>query len=301
MEIGKLPMAIVGITIAVIVCAVILIPVVQDATATNDTFVNKGYFYVDSIEDGDSWNYHFEDGVLTINGVQAPTPSDNTYPDGLTIFFTEHITARFNTSGKIVIKGQTNSTCEGIDLTISNGTITGTYTHGGTVTNANNWQYTKFVGMSTSVEDRVMSQPVPQYLHKDSLIDTTGFTYSSKLSSYYVVSVTGSIDDGITINMFSQGDGSPILQTTVSNIQMDYTQSNTHDDLYILNKITFDLTKDGVTDTATYTIYTVPASVTADRLVQIDSTTAQLINVIPLLVIIGIVMLAVGAMIYYRR
>ena len=297
-------MKIVGITVAILVSitvlAGVLMPVLDDATAKTDTYVNKGYFYVDSIDGDDSINYHYENGVLTINGVEVPAPSDSTYPEGITIFFTEHISVRMD-NGLIRIKGQVNQGCSAIDLTATSGSITGTYTYGsGPTTSTASWTYTKFVGMVTTDTDRVMSQPVPQYVHSDSLIDTTGFTRAANINEYYVISVSGTIDDGVTVNLYTQGAGSPVTLVTVSDAKINYTPVEGHDDLYLVDNITFTLTKDSASDNVTYSIYTVPAEVTADRTDPMSDNEIAILAAVPIMIIVAI-LLGVIALIIRSR
>lgn len=295
MDIKAFPALIVGVVVALVLAGATL-PIWAHTLAKEDTFTNKGYFYVDSVTGEDSINYHFENGVFSINGVEVPAPSDSTYPDGLTVFFTEHITVRMD-QGTIRIKGQVNQACSAIDLTATEGTITGTYTYGsGPTTSTANWTYTKFVGMVTTDTDRVMSQPVPQYVHKDSIIDTTGFTRAPNINEYYVISVYGSIENGIEVNLYTQGAGAPVTLVTVSDIKVNYTEVNGYEDLYKVDNITFTLTKDDKTDNVTYSIYTVPSEVTAERSAPMDGATGALVAIIPLLMVAGLV---TGAVVWF--
>ena len=57
-------MKIVGITVAILVSitvlAGVLMPVLDDATATTDTFTNEGYFYMQKISAEDTETYTFD-------------------------------------------------------------------------------------------------------------------------------------------------------------------------------------------------------------------------------------------------
>lgn len=292
-----MPILIVALVIGIIMATTAILPLASDYSEAK-TFKNEGYFYVDSVTGEESINYHYENGVFSINGVEVPAPSSSTYPDGLTVFFTEHITVRMD-QGTIRIKGQVNQACSAIDLTATEGTITGTYTYGsGPTTSTANWTYTKFVGMVTTDTDRVMSQPVPQYVHKDSIIDTTGFTRVPNINEYYVISVYGSIDSGIEVNLYTQGAGSAVTLVTVSDITVNYTEVKGYDDLYKVDNITFTLTKDDKTDNVTYSIYTVPAEVTA--IPDNPDTYKNLIKIVPLMAFIMLVV-AAAAMIISKR
>lgn len=290
-----MPILIVALVIGIIMATTAILPLASDYSEAK-TFSNEGYFYVDSVEDGESINYVLSDGILTINGVAVAPPSSTTYPDGLTVFYTEHIVFRYD-GGAIKIRGQVNSNATAINLVITEGTITGTYTSS-TGDHDASWTYTEFVGMVTTEESRIMAKNTPQYINSDSLIDTTGLSHPANMD-FYVIHLTGSMDDGMTINLYNQSSGAAIDDITVSNIAINTIEVEGYIDLYKLNSVTFTLTDTNeVSSDVTFTVYTVPAEVTADP--DNPDTYKNLIEIVPLMAFIMLVV-AAAAMIISKR
>lgn len=314
MEIGKLPMAIVGITIAVIVCAVVLIPVVQESTQANDTFTNDGYFRMTKISSTDddmtiTWDYT-KPYIFTINGVDANIPYGSTtgviFP--YSAFSSDDWAVRFGATSNganvnLALFGANNgiqwsvlsTEQKNVTITLSGGTAT-FLKEGGTATTKT--YDTLFIPDDNG--DYIMKKSnVPVYVNGDSIIAVTGRSEVTinGASSNYNLNVEGTIDDGFTVSVIYPTSG-----VTISDIVVTSSQDASHIDLYKFDKVQFkSVDGDENENSFTYSQMIVPYQVTAERSVHPDATTTQLINVIPILVIIGIVMLAVGTMIYYRR
>lgn len=293
----KLIPLVITLVVGIILAGSVLMPVINDVTAKSDTFVNEGYFYVDSVENQDSMTYKFEDGALTINDEVVALPTGSEYPDGLTIFYTEHICVRYD-DGYFKVRGVANHNCYYMDVTVEEGTITGTYQWTDTPATVN-WTYTEFVGMVGESTNRVMGKSMPHFMNSDSYLETTGLSNFGTIG-YAVVHIAGSIEDGVTVNLYNQGSGAALTNLTVSNIQIDKTDVTDYVDLYKINKITFDVTDGANTATATYTIYTIPASVTADRANPMPDGQAAILTAIPVLIITALVVMAAGAL-YLKR
>lgn len=284
---------IVGVTLAafvsLVVLAAVLMPILDYTTATSDTYTNDGYFYVDSVEDDDSITYVFQDGALTIDGDPVSLPTGSQYPDGLTILYTEHICIRYD-EGLMKVRGVANHNCFYLNITATNGSITGEYQWTTGDPASITWSYTEFVGMADEKTSRVMGTSSPHYINSDSYLETTGLTKFTNMNAYYVVHIAGSMDDGMTVKIYNQGSGAEITTVTVSDAQINTTAVEGHDDLYLVSSITFTASDGTYTDNATYTIYTLPAEVTADRSDPIPSNQAQLLMVIPIMIIVAILL-----------
>ena len=294
MEIGKLPMAIVGITIAVIVCAVLLIPVVQESTTTHETFINEGYFRMNKITTGNlSFNWDYDTpGTITVNGENIQYNNNSGLELSVVCSDTFYLRIRDN-NASFIYNGPggnvvADSTGESLTVTIvdnsgtvTNGTDTKTFTNTGDIYHISN------------TGDYVMKKSNESaYMNSDSQIFIRGV---SRIGTHYVsFVVSGDIEDGPTITA---------SDVTLDNVKMNSTPISNYIDLYKFDSVTFDATYTGESTptSVTYSYVVVPYQVIAERSVHPDATTTQLINVIPILVIIGIVMLAVGTMIYYRR
>ena len=299
MELKKIIVPMITILVCVLVVGAVL-PVFADTSASEDTFTNKGYFYVDEVVEDQSITYKFEDHKFYINGEETALPTGSQYPDGLTILYTEHICIRYD-GGYMKVRGVANHNAYYLNITVTNGTITGNYEW--TVDNPNatvNWTYTEFVGMYPTETDRIMCKSEPQYLKTDSVIDTTGLVNLTNITGYYVVHITGTISDGITVKFYNQGNGAEINTITAEDITINKTEVSTHEDLYKVNSITFVANDGSHTDNVTFTIYTIPAEVTADRVVSMDPAMSTLFNMIPLIIVAGLVLSAVGLYLYRR-
>lgn len=290
---------IVGVMIAVMIGIItiggVMVPVINDAVATTDTFTNDGLYYVDSVPDGESINYRFENGIIYVNDVAVISPEfESVYPDGVSIIFTEHIVLRYAAgSSTIGIRGQLNTNAYGLDITVSDGTITGTYANADGEDSTISWTYTDFFGIVPE-SDRVMAF-APMYVNADTNVFVTGLVALSGFSTYYIMNVSGSIDEGFTATLYTQGSGSLVEGVTVTST-IDYDVVDNHEDLYKLNAVNFTLerTSDGVeqTATATFTLMTVPQEIIAERSNPMDSAASGILTIAPLMVIISLLVMA---------
>lgn len=290
MDVKAIPALIVGVMVAVVMVGAVL-PVFAETTAEQDTFRNSGYFYVDSVDDDETITYAYENHTLTVNGDNVPLPTGSQYPDGLTIIYTEHICIRYD-GGDLKVRGVTSHSIATMNITVSEGNITGNYywTTSPETERAIEWTYTEFVGIVPETTDRVMCKSEPQYIQSDSHIETTGLTKLTNINATHVIHISGTYDDGMTVNLYSSSNGDEITTLTVENISVNATEIRGYDDLYKLNSVTFDVT-DGVnTDSVTYTIYTIPAEITVDKTVHPDAVLSTLINLLPLMAGAGLVL-----------
>ena len=308
-------MAIVGITIAVIVCAVVLIPVVQESTEITTTFTNDGYFrmthYGTDTDITITWSsdkpktFVVNDEEITINY--------DVSGGSVTVIADTNFLVRFNESSKsltwVGTSGGSYGANESATFTFLEGTVNATLIANGN-TQTRTTTYTDVYVPSLNGSFVMKKYDKPSYLNADSEIFAYGLSrvklYDGTTSSSpgYGIEFNGSIEDGLTSRVWRGSD-----TLSLSNETINYTTDASYIDLFVFNDITATATitqtvddEPVTTDTViTYNYLLVPYQVTAEKSVHLDQTSIQLINVIPILVIIGIVMLAVGTMIYYRR
>lgn len=298
---NKIVGVMIAVMIGIITIAGVMVPVINDAVATNDTFTNDGLFYVDGVGDGQTINYRFENSTLYVNDVVVLSGDYNSiYPDGVSIMFTEHISIRYvANSTELNIRGQVLANVTGLDLNVSGGSITGTYLQGGNTVDVN-WTYTEFYGI-VSESDRVMAY-TPMYVNGDTEVFVTGVSNLSGFGGYFVAKVSGSINDGFTISLFSNAGAS--IEGVTSSATINYRAVNGHEDLYILESVVFDLSRtyEGQlqTATATFTLMTVPYEITADRSVPMDNAAAGILNVAPIVVIVALLAMVAAILIRTR-
>lgn len=294
----------IGIILAVMVSVLLvgglLVPIVNDATADADTFTNAGIFYVDELGTDESIHYVFEDGVLTVNDVAIDLDDIySNYEGGASILFTEKIILRYTSGADVVaIRGITKQNVIGFDLTVSNGTITGTKTgETGTDTDVS-WTYTEFTGIVPSSNTVMANFPV--YLNGDTEINVTGFVSASNIGGYYVANVSGSIQGGFSVSLFNQNTGESIADVTVNNISVNNQTVDNYVDLYVLESITFDITNGTSTDNVTFSLMVVPEKVTADRTDPMDPAAAGVLSTAPILIIVALLAMVAAVLIRTR-
>lgn len=278
------------VAVGAMVFSAVLIPAVSMATDTEDTFTNNGFFYVDSVAEGNSINYRYENSTLYINGEQFGTPVDNTY-SGLTVMYTENLNIRYD--GTMKMRGILgNHNAQYLNLTVSAGTITGEWQSTGDTPSQVSTTYTIFYGIVADKSERVMCKS-PQYVNEDSFISASGITQIAS-TTWAIVNIDGSIADGLTINLHKDSNGTVLDTFTVKDYTIDYSEVSGYEDLYQINKIDITVT-DGENDyDMVYTIFTVPAEVTAELSIHADAPTRAILNMIPILAVLGLLVGIIG-------
>lgn len=312
MEIGKLPMAIVSLTICVIVCAVVLIPVVSESTQAYDTYTNDGYFNMKKITSSDETEYEIKWDVTkpnqaTVNDdVVTFDLSDSTSQISIICgddwLFRANITTNAITTISIIKSSGSGTTISSsLTCTLSSGTASVTADGVEITPLTYTTAYIPFKDGSLIMKKSGSSC----FIHSESELFAMGLSnvLTSGSPRQEGIKFVGTYDD-LTFSVWRPPSDAEL--SAFSNPTSDATQDTSHNDLYTLKEIKFVFTytnaDESTTDTnLTYSYFVVPAEITSERSVHPDATTTQLINVIPILVIIGIVMLAVGTMIYYRR
>ena len=290
----KILMTVIGVVVAVIITAAVLMPVLSDAVKTEDTFTNEGYYYMTDLGE-QSIVYTFDGTKWTVDGEDMDVvPSDIT-----TLIAGEEVIVRANGQ----IRGTTNLNPTTItSMTVTADGITGTAIVSG---NSQNFTISKTI-FYCAVNDKtgfVLSKyNTPTYLNKDSQILADGLS-GYKAGSSALFRIEGSIEDGFTV--------SPTPDTLgITDVTCNYEVVDSHLDLYKVTSITFnsvydngtpDDTTDDVIRQQTYTSYVVPYEVTAERAVHFDPAQIAILDAIPMFVIVAILMLAAALIIRNRE
>lgn len=280
--------------IGIIVLGSVLMPILDDATATTDTFTNEGFFYVDSLAENETITYSCNGTTAYVNGVPIPGEYSTGYPGGASIAYTENFIIRWAGSGNYAIRGvywafDANASSS---ITFSgDGTYSGTY---GTAEFSGTW--TTFYGLVNKETSRIMSSSTAdKFVNSDSTINGTGLTQLTTIGQYAVFNLDGSIEDGITVKAYSQTNGSELTNFEISNIVINYTEVPDYLDLYNISSITFTVTdtSDSDSDNVTYSVFTIPTEVSAERAEHLSAGQNQLLLVIPVMIIVAILMAVV--------
>ena len=292
------------LVVAMVGCILVagFIPVLNNTVDPDTTFINVGRYYVtteleDDVTitmnydiDGTTRQWYIDGDLLTYE----PTTTGPEYAQITTVTGTDNWV--FRTDGRY--RGLTSGTgASDYTLTVTNADIT----LGGITGNA-----PLFVA-TTKEADYVLSNDIThvRYVKGDSELIACGYTSigvkdadgdDPAVTTNAVISFTGSIDDGFDINVYDTS-----YTFTVDNIVVNATAHSGYIDLYDFTSVEFDTVSEyGVTTHCTYSVLAVPASVTAEKAIHADDSTATMIALLPLILIMGIVVMFVGVVLVRR-
>lgn len=306
METNKLISGIVAAAIAIIALAWVLMPVLTDATTTHETFTNEGVFYVE-VDPTDTYTIKYdrsvESGVVYINNKAMDVP----FTTGYTIMALDQSVLRLQSNDTTIQYKGNGSYLTGIvslDITVSNGSVTGTY-ETFTTQSPRDWPettYTECHIASPDKENYIMTEyNTVVKLKGDSDIFAFGQTSLSGTTTLVLVKITGTINDGVIVSVLDKTSGEEIEGAEVSDLAVNKTAVSDFKDLYNLTSITFKITLPDESNTsATYTAYIVPSEVTAERAQHLDPAMNTILSVIPILIIVS-VLLGLVAIFIIRR
>lgn len=303
MEQNKLVGMVVTITVAIILAGSLLVPVLSDQAAANDTFTNDGFYTYDAVTSDTDVTITWEKtnpGVITIGETEVTMPTGN---GNWTVVGSENFTLRFIRTASYagfqcygangfmsVLTVDTDSAT----IAVTSATMIITKTVGDTDTSKSyNMGTHGFVLNPDGDGDLTLKHPADSaYILGDSEIYLCGTTYvtGSGTNDYVGVFGYGTYDD-LTMSSF-YGNTSP---NTVSfgDVTATYTEVDSYINLYTIEKFEFELTQNSASVDAIYSYFVVPTEVTAERAVHFSSAESAMILVIPVLVIVAILMMAV--------
>ena len=277
--------------IGIIVLGSVLMPIMKESTATEDTFVNDGIIGMNKYGTDESitlfWD-HTKPTMVSINGVEVAAPQTN-----VTVSTGYDWLVRFS-AGAITFFYTTNvaaSVADGTDLTVTmaNGSVTATNTAATPVTVTTTYDGL-FVIATGSDYDYVMKDPAKKvYLNGDSEIVGSGMSAVGGVGGFGYT-ITGSINDGLTVDQFRG--------TTTTNTEPVITSEEVSDhlDLYQFDKFTF---KANDTD-LTWNQVIVPHEVTAERAEHFTPGQIAIFDAIPIMIIAAILLGVVALVIRSR-
>ena len=327
METKKIVMGVISIAVAIIVL-MSMIPIFTDAGASEDTLTNDGYFRMSKITDESEgtltivWD-HSTPGGLTINGDYVPLSADVT----VSVLPDTNFTVRMSNIGttteqiqwyNVVGGAYTASIVGGSDMEIvcESGTATATITTDGVESTPRTANYTVLYYPDLNGAYTMKKASESAYLNGDSEIFGCG---TSNIKGYdgnnvggsqaFGAVIGGNLDDGITVTEW-RNTASGLAVMDSDSMTVSYTEVGGHEDLYSLSDIRFVVTVTQTVDEETYTTdnnitysyFVVPYEVTAERSAHTSPVESTLIGLIPLLMMVGIMLTAVGLFIAkYRK
>lgn len=311
METKKIVMGVISVAVAIVVL-MSMIPIFTDAGASEDTYTNEGFFYANYLTststDTLTWDYA-DPTILTINDIDVDTSQWDSSYQNVTVAFSNKWFIRFALDTTVIylydvdtaISSSTDycspSNEKNFSMVCASGTAT--ITMGEEV-------YTETIagdGLIITGENTgayvMKKSSTNAYVLGDSLVYGSGRTdralgtQGTSTNIMYKASVDdGAVLIGISPNTYE------VTTTSVTYSEV----SNGHEDLYQLSKFTVGLTDGENTGTLTYNQIFVPSEVHAERSVHASPVEATLIGLIPLLMMVGIMLTAVGLFIAkYRK
>lgn len=304
MEAKSVTGMIMGLFVAITVVAVIMMPVLSDAVAPNgNIYTNEGAYYIEVTPSDTytlSYNYNTTPGVVTIND---GTVTIDDFSEAYAVLATD--TMRIVTQNNAGMKlfrisgiGSNINLVDRFDITVSNGSVSGTYYQIGdsTASTLTTTSYTTaYVATSTEQEQLMTEAGSTIYVKGDSQIVAVGSNPTSAPLFNYIVS--GNVDDGVEVTLLNLSTGEELTDVTISNLAVNATEIT--DGIYTLESVTFTATKSGNTVDMTVTEFIAPSQI-VDQYYILGSGERAILGAIPLVIIAAIVLGSV-ALVATRR
>lgn len=292
---------VVGASVMVLIFSAILVPIINDATETEHTFVNDGYMRYTSIESTAEneitieWDHSAAD-ILTIG---EETIDLTVFDRETSILFGDNWSLRLLASGDFQYIGNSNSDyifvsksgTDDLNITLDAGDVT---LVSGTTTKTNTYTTAYYPDNEGTMIMKKANESA--YLLKDSsIISANGIT--NVPGGSVGIRFTGTINDGFDFTYYRNAGG-----WSENNVVAHYEEITKYTDLVKLSNITFDLVPESGTEVgATYSYFLIPYEVTANVAVTPDDGTRALLSAIPIIVMIGVVLAVVGVAIVGRN
>ena len=298
--------------VGVLVFSALLIPLVNEATATNTTFTNDGYYTMDKLDTDTNATIEWSKdslNILTVNGVDIDMSEFvGVNRTSFTIIGSDYLVIRYEKTSDVVAGVQlygtngaylsfhSNTAADAGDkltISISEGTITCT-TNGTTPLNRS---YTItdegyiINPNGTGIFAVMKYADTPAYVLEDSDIKLIGVSVAGGPNAI-VLYGAGTIAGGMEISTVYKPES--ITAVSYSNITATDSAVNGYNGLYSLDKYEFTINYDNSTYNATYSYFIVPVEVTADKTVTADDSTRAVMGIIPVIVIVGLIAGIVG-------
>lgn len=293
---NKLIPIVLTLVVGIILAGSVLMPVLSDATETEKTYTNSGYWYMSS-DDSEPHTFEFVSGdTWIIDGVEYNTDTED--PKQLkTLISTGDMVMRNNGWANGNAKGFMTGTPTFAEFTIHNGNISGEYQNTlQTEHQTINYDYdTIYFAQFTSDDKTLTKYNIGNiYLKNDSEILCNGI--STINSTVVLVKIAGTITD-LELTIYNQYNGTDVTDSykitdlTVNKVETDCK------DLFKVSSITFTATPTGEeTGTeVTYSSFIVPSEVTGELKEHLTPGQIALLGAIPVLVIVALLVVAVGA------
>lgn len=282
---------IVSATVSLLCIGLILMPTLSDASQTDGTFTNEGYYRMSDITEDITmvWD-HDSPSQVTVNDTVISL--ENVPTDRITtLIITDTMLVRYApvSAGTIVQVYSSSgylgaSVSDGTDMTVtvSDGSITAVVG-----TNNATESYTEGYHISDDGDWTMKYSDETAYVHKsDSLIVLAGSTVVDTATIGILAS--GTINDGLEMTTIQTSDVE--VTPTYGDVEFVYTDVDGYDDLVSLSQCEFTITVDSTTIDATYSYFLVPYEVTAELSEHLGITEITILSVIPVILIMAVLL-----------
>ena len=298
---NKLISIVLTLVVGIILAGSVLVPVLDDATATEKTFDNRdgALFQLEKFDE--STEYSFE-WVYTDPTHATVNNETVTLSRATVICATDSFLIRYgqdSSNGYYLqavggslgsVYGNVNSKTT-LTISVSSGTLTATVANEGSSPTSKTVSITEGYGIVANGGYVMKASNQTAYVLADSPIMAMGLTSLDGVWSN-MFQIVGNVE-GVEVTQIN-----PTPATyTISNVAVNVESSASYIDLYELQSITFDATlvSDNTTVHAcTYDYFIVPAEVTAELSEHLTPGQIALMGAIPVLVIVALLVVAVG-------
>ena len=296
---NKLIPIVLTLVVGIILAGSVLIPVLNDATKTENTFSNDGAFFVE-VDPSTTYTLKYQQyanpGKVIVNGETLPI----TFNQGYTLLRLDNVILRLVSNNQMQLLGGGSSYTDvaNVDITITNGTVSGTLGYGNPITTIS-WPKTTyseaFIISATDAGEVMKSYNTPAKVNADSPLEAYGVTtINGSTNTTVLVEIDGTIADGVNVTLRNKQTSAEITTMTISDLEINYTPVAGYIDLYDLSSITFTVTNGEYTTDVTYSAFVVPSKVTAEMTDHLTPGQITLLNAIPVMVIVALVVTAIG-------
>lgn len=297
---NKLISIVLTLVVGIILAGSVLVPVLDDATATEKTFDNRdgALFQLEKFDETTEYSLEWvytDPTHVTVNN-ETVTLSRATIicaTDSFLIRYGQDAPNGYymqSVGGSLALYGtETRKTT--LTISVSSGTLTATVANEGSAPIIKTVSITEGYGIVANGGYVMKASNQTAYMLADSPIVAMGLTSLDGVWSN-MFQIVGNVE-GVEVTQIN-----PTPATyTISNVEVNAESSASYIDLYELQSITFDATlvSDNTTVHAcTYDYFIVPAEVTAELSEHLTPGQIALMGAIPVLVIVALLVVAVG-------
>lgn len=300
-----------GSVVCVVVFSALLIPIVGEATTTEKTFTNEGYYTMDKIStDAEfvfTWDYT-EPKKIDIDGVKIDfTDAGLSSGKSYTVFGSDKFVIRLTWEAlpycqcftPAAFYQASTTTSSVFTATVSNGEITVVSTDPSYTTPTTMELTDKAYCINPNGDGAFVMKKDVESVYIETNTDIIVLDGITALADSSVgIYAEGTLNDGLDAIAFR---GTGTYAVTFDDFTYTTTDVSGYVDLVKLEKVQFVATQNDTDYDVTYSYFIVPTEVTAELTVHPDAATLALLSVLPIIAMIGIILAVVGAFVVSRN